>query len=221
MDPQWPHLAAVYELLLHLVSSDASTLHQKKKLIDSSFVRQLLLLFDSEDFRERDYLKNITHRIYSKLTQRRALIRRVICNIFFEFVFETDKHNGIGEMLEILARFVRTVCRCLSLPVVAGRLVCFVLFRFLFDACMCRSQHHQRLLCAHQRRTQSHACARIGAVAQGAVVVLVDVGAVVLSLSLPPPPSCCCSHRPLSLHRCSPRKWLCSTRSCRTAWCCS
>ena len=56
----------------------------KKKLIDQYFVRQLLLLFDSEDFRERDYLKNITHRIYSKLTQRRALIRRVICNIFFE-----------------------------------------------------------------------------------------------------------------------------------------
>lgn len=44
----------------------------------------MLLLFDSEDFRERDYLKNVTHRIYSKLTQRRALIRRVICNIFFE-----------------------------------------------------------------------------------------------------------------------------------------
>ena len=55
-----------------------------KKLIDASFVRQLLLLFDSEDYRERDYLKNIAHRIYSRLTQRRALMRRVICNIFFE-----------------------------------------------------------------------------------------------------------------------------------------
>ena len=54
----------------------------------------------------RDYLKTITHRIYSKLTQRRALIRRVIANVFFEFVYETEKHNGIAEMLEILARCV-------------------------------------------------------------------------------------------------------------------
>jgi serine/threonine-protein phosphatase 2A regulatory subunit B' len=107
-DPQWPHLVIVYELLLHLarivlhstpirrcidwndvlwlsqVSNDAINVSQKKRMVDTSFVRQLLLLFDSEDFRERDYLKNITHRIYSKLTQRRALIRRVICNIFFE-----------------------------------------------------------------------------------------------------------------------------------------
>jgi hypothetical protein len=50
--------------------------------------------------------QTITHRIYSKLTQRRALIRRVICNVFFEFVFETEAHNGIAEMLEILASII-------------------------------------------------------------------------------------------------------------------
>ena len=71
------------------ISNDLINVQAKKKLIDAYFVRQLLLLFDSEDFRERDYLKNITHRIYSKLTQRRALIRRVICNIFFEVGFRS------------------------------------------------------------------------------------------------------------------------------------
>lgn len=55
---------------------------------------------------QREYLKTITHRIYSKLTQRRALVRRVICNVFFEFIYETERHNGIAEMLEILARCV-------------------------------------------------------------------------------------------------------------------
>lgn len=110
MDPQWTHLALVYELLLRVISNDHINVQAKKKLIDAHFVRQLLLLFDSEDFRERDYLKNIAHRIYSKLTQRRAQIRRVICNIFFEFVFETDRHNGIGEMLEILASIVNGFC---------------------------------------------------------------------------------------------------------------
>ncbi len=54
----------------------------------------------------RDYLKTITHRVYSKLTQRRALIRRVICNVFFDFIFETEAHNGVAEMLEILASII-------------------------------------------------------------------------------------------------------------------
>lgn len=98
------------------VSTEHVDLALKKKVIDPVFVRQLMLLFDSEDARERDYLKTITHRIYSKLTQRRALIRRVICNVFFEFVFETEKHNGIAEMLEILARYV--------LISVSARVVC-------------------------------------------------------------------------------------------------
>jgi serine/threonine-protein phosphatase 2A regulatory subunit B' len=31
-------------------------------------------------------------------------VRRVICNVFFEFVYETERHNGVAEMLEILAR---------------------------------------------------------------------------------------------------------------------
>lgn len=106
MDPQWPHLSVAYETLLHIVNHERVDLGAKKKVIDASFVRQLLLLFDSEDLRERDYLKTITHRIYSKLTQRRALIRRVICNIFFEFVYETGRHNGVAEMLEILASII-------------------------------------------------------------------------------------------------------------------
>jgi serine/threonine-protein phosphatase 2A regulatory subunit B' len=50
--------------------------------------------------------QTITHRVYSKLTQRRALIRRVICNVFFEFVLETEHHHGIAEMLEILASII-------------------------------------------------------------------------------------------------------------------
>jgi hypothetical protein len=37
-----------------------------KKYIDNVFVLKLLELFDSEDPRERDYLKTILHRIYGK-----------------------------------------------------------------------------------------------------------------------------------------------------------
>lgn len=43
---------------------------------------QLLELFDSEDPRERDYLKTVLHRIYGKFLGLRAFIRKQINNIF-------------------------------------------------------------------------------------------------------------------------------------------
>ena len=86
MEPSWPHVSIVYELLLRIVQSNEIELTIKKKQIDSRFVLRLLELFDSQDMREREYLKTITHRIYGKLTNRRALIRRSISNIFFQFI---------------------------------------------------------------------------------------------------------------------------------------
>ncbi len=44
---------------------------------------KLLELFDSEDPRERDFLKTILHRIYGKFLGLRAYIRRQINNIFY------------------------------------------------------------------------------------------------------------------------------------------
>ncbi|KAG7232939.1 hypothetical protein INR49_005791 [Caranx melampygus] len=43
---------------------------------------KLLELFDSEDPRERDYLKTVLHRIYGKFLGLRAFIRKQINNIF-------------------------------------------------------------------------------------------------------------------------------------------
>ncbi|PKI57626.1 hypothetical protein CRG98_021954, partial [Punica granatum] len=66
LEPSWPHLQLVYELLLrYVVSSDTDT-KVAKRYIDHSFVLKLLELFDSEDPREREYLKTILHRIYGK-----------------------------------------------------------------------------------------------------------------------------------------------------------
>ena len=63
-------------------------------------------LFDSEDPRERDYLKTILHRIYGKFMSHRSFIRRAISNVFYRFVYETERHNGIGELLEILGSII-------------------------------------------------------------------------------------------------------------------
>lgn len=50
------------------------------------FLNQLLDLFDSEDPRERDFLKTTLHRIYGKFLGLRAYIRKQINNIFYRWV---------------------------------------------------------------------------------------------------------------------------------------
>lgn len=49
-------------------------------------VPQLLELFDSEDPREREYLKTILHRVYGKFLGLRAYIRKQCSHIFLRWV---------------------------------------------------------------------------------------------------------------------------------------
>ncbi|KAL4034419.1 hypothetical protein IC575_007556 [Cucumis melo] len=106
MDPAWPHLQIVYEFFLRFVASPEMDAKLAKRYIDHSFILKLLDLFDSEDPREREYLKTILHRIYGKFMVHRPFIRKAINNIFYRFIFETEKHNGIAELLEILGSII-------------------------------------------------------------------------------------------------------------------
>ncbi|KAE9609212.1 hypothetical protein Lal_00020608 [Lupinus albus] len=100
-DPAWSHLQLVYELLLKFISSPCLDAKMAKKYIDHWFISRLLELFDAEDPREKDCLKTILHRVYGKFMVHRPFIRKSINNIFYRFVFETEKHNGVAELLEI------------------------------------------------------------------------------------------------------------------------
>lgn len=106
LEPAWPHLATVYEFLLRYVVSSDTDAKVAKRYIDQEFVVKLLDLFDSEDPRERDYLKTILHRIYGKFMAHRPFIRRAINFVFYRFVYETERHNGIAELLEILGSII-------------------------------------------------------------------------------------------------------------------
>ncbi|GBG79968.1 hypothetical protein CBR_g30230 [Chara braunii] len=106
MEPAWPHLQIVYEFLLRYVVSNETDAKVAKKYIDHGFVLRLLDLFDSEDPREREYLKTILHRIYGKFMVHRPFIRKAINNIFYRFIFETERHNGVAELLEILGSII-------------------------------------------------------------------------------------------------------------------
>jgi serine/threonine-protein phosphatase 2A regulatory subunit B' len=43
-------------------------------------------LFDSEDPRERDYLKTLLHRLYATLLHLRTFIRQTVDHIFHKYV---------------------------------------------------------------------------------------------------------------------------------------
>lgn len=74
--------------------------------LDHKFIHRLLDLFDSEDPRERDILKTTLHRIYGRMINLRSHIRKQISNIFYSFIYETESHNGIAELLEILGNLI-------------------------------------------------------------------------------------------------------------------
>ncbi|MCJ1310370.1 Serine/threonine-protein phosphatase 2A 56 kDa regulatory subunit delta isoform, partial [Agyrium rufum] len=106
LEVAWPHIQVVYEFFLRFIESQDFNTNIAKAYIDHQFVLQLLELFDSEDPRERDFLKTTLHRIYGKFLNLRSYIRRSINNVFFQFVYETERFNGIAELLEILGSII-------------------------------------------------------------------------------------------------------------------
>ncbi|CAL5076073.1 unnamed protein product [Urochloa decumbens] len=111
-DPAWPHL--------HLV---------------------LLELFDSEDPRERDYLKQVLHRIYGKFMVYRPFIRKSINNVFYQFIYETEKHNGIAELLEILGSIINGF----ALPLKEEHKLFLVRTLIPLHKARCISMYHRQL----------------------------------------------------------------------------
>ncbi|KAJ0230599.1 hypothetical protein HA466_0307020 [Hirschfeldia incana] len=141
MDLAWPHLQLVYELFLRFVASPETDTKLAKRYIDQSFVLRLLDLFDSEDPRERDCLKTILHRIYGKFMVHRPFIRKSINNIFYRFVFETEKHNGIAEFLEILGSIINGF----ALPLKEEHKVFLVRVLIPLHKPKCLQMYHQQL----------------------------------------------------------------------------
>ena len=106
MEPSWPHIQVVYEFFLRFVVSAEVNGKVAKKYIDQTFIRDWIDLFDAEDPRERDYVKTILHRMYGKFMSYRSFIRKAISQVFFRYIYETGRHSGIGELLEILGSII-------------------------------------------------------------------------------------------------------------------
>ncbi|TYZ63710.1 hypothetical protein PybrP1_004045 [[Pythium] brassicae (nom. inval.)] len=124
LEASWPHLQVV-----------------AKKFVDQKFCLSIIELFDSEDPRERDYLKTILHRIYGKFMSHRSFIRKAISNVFYRFVYETERHNGIGELLEILGSIINGF----AMPLKAEHLQFLVRALVPLHKPKCVSMYHQQL----------------------------------------------------------------------------
>ena len=45
-------------------------------------------------------------RIYGKFMVHRPFVRKAINNVFYRFIWETERHNGVAELLEILGSII-------------------------------------------------------------------------------------------------------------------
>uniref|UniRef100_A0A8C1VRF9 Serine/threonine protein phosphatase 2A regulatory subunit n=1 Tax=Cyprinus carpio TaxID=7962 RepID=A0A8C1VRF9_CYPCA len=106
LEASWPHMQLVYEFFLRFLENPDFQPSTAKRYIDQKFVLQLLELFDSEDPREREFIKTILHRIYGKFLGLRAFVRKQINNIFLRYIYETEHFNGVAELLEILGSII-------------------------------------------------------------------------------------------------------------------
>jgi serine/threonine-protein phosphatase 2A regulatory subunit B' len=88
LEEAWPHLQLVYELLLKFIMSVHMTNDVLTGQISNAFIKQFVELFDSEDPRERDYLKTILHRIYGKFMRLRLYIKEQVMNLMLRITHE-------------------------------------------------------------------------------------------------------------------------------------
>lgn len=77
-----------------------------KTFVTPQFVQKFMDLFDSPIPGEREYLKNILHKLYARIVPRRKMIRRMMDETFAVLIHETHKFNGASEILDIFASII-------------------------------------------------------------------------------------------------------------------
>lgn len=102
-DPSWPHLHLIYEVLLRFLLSPNANKKVMQKHLHGVFLNTLIEMFESEDMRERDYLKTILHRVYGRFMPLRAPIRKSICNVCYRYIYDKKTSNGVAEFLDIFS----------------------------------------------------------------------------------------------------------------------
>lgn len=106
LDKSWPTLEILYEILINIVQHPVMSESVLKYFLTEGFIQSILDLFESQNAQERDYLKQITHKLYSKVVKRRRLFRRMFNNHFITLIYEKPTSNGPNEILDIYAAII-------------------------------------------------------------------------------------------------------------------
>lgn len=77
-DEAWAYTEPVYQLFCQLVVGADIDPQILKTFITPLFIQQFLDLFDSQLPSEREYLKNIFHKLYARVVPRRKMMRRAM-----------------------------------------------------------------------------------------------------------------------------------------------
>lgn len=105
-DRDWPHHSFVCEILLAFLESDEFQVVVGRRYITEEFTGQIFDKLRSEDHRVRDAIKNIVHRIYSNIFDRRKYIKTCIMNVLLKFIYEKEVYAGINELMEMVTSIV-------------------------------------------------------------------------------------------------------------------
>lgn len=107
LEPTWPHLELVYELLMKIISAkDVDYSAAQSAGLDKPFVICLVNLMDTDDPREREVLKNLITKLFSKISNFRSTVRKSIqsfCQRAVSLEHGEAPAYGLSEVLEILA----------------------------------------------------------------------------------------------------------------------
>jgi len=89
-DPAWHHIQMVYEFLFYFMVSQQTKADLMHKHMSESYIQNLIKLFKSNDSTERDYLRNILHRIYQRFMGFRPFIRSAIGKALWQVTYEVN-----------------------------------------------------------------------------------------------------------------------------------
>ena len=130
-DHTWPHIRGIYEIFLQLVINEACDVKTLKQFVTSNFISEFLQLFDSDLVEERDFLKNILHKLYAKLVPRRKMMRKAITDCFHLLIHEIHKFNGASELLDIMASIISGY----AIPLREEHVIFFKILLYLYIKC--------------------------------------------------------------------------------------
>ena len=102
----WENIKIIYDIFNAIISNEKMDPNILKHYIKYDFLNKLINIFKSDNEDEKEILKTIISKLYSKLSSRRKLIRGVIFNYFNFGVITLNKINGAVDLLDVMENII-------------------------------------------------------------------------------------------------------------------